>query len=150
MKTWNILDVHHVAPRKETTSVLRVEIQCLQLGGSATLTVAWSRYTGFAGFIWFHVFHGVPWKLVLLVLQDFPMLFCPSCWRESGYDSKLGTPLNPWNGPMNSNSCAKDLRSCSLNQMRTFTRHSGHCFLLAPCATIQLCRLLWKILTWWW
>ena len=87
---------------------------------------AWSRYTGFAGFVWFHVFHGVPWKLVLLVLQDFPMLFCPSCRRESGYDSKLGAPLNPWNGPMNSNSCAKDLRSCSLNQVRTFTRHSGH------------------------
>ena len=31
----------------------------------------------------YYIFHGVPWKVVLFVLQDVPILFCSSCWREN-------------------------------------------------------------------
>ena len=52
--------------------------------------------------------------------------------------------------PMNSNTCAKDLRSCSLNQMHTFTRHSGRsfCLLRVPLSSfVDLCGKSWQ---WWW
>ena len=57
-----------MAPRKETTSVVRVEIQCLQLGGSATLTV---RGRGTPGS---QVSYGFVYSM------EFPgSLYCLSC-----------------------------------------------------------------------
>ena len=58
-------------------------------------------------------------------------------------------PVNPWNGPMNSNSCTKDLRSCSLNQMHTFHPPTLDTVLgssLCHCLAL-FCGKSWQ---WWW
>ena len=52
----------------------------LILLATATLTVARSRHTGVHRL---SIFPGVAWKVVFFALQDFPMLFCPSCYRQS-------------------------------------------------------------------